>query len=174
MGYKLEMLDSDLVLEHKNQKQILKIWKDLNKIENNHLKRGGSSSDGFKNQHWFSFMSPNYDKECNTVAEILELLRFEFEIDDKKNINITGFSGKAGQEDLFFKSIAHLVKPGSFVDWHGEDGLTFSWVFLENNIEQVDSSMVENMLKINQKKELLEAKIDEENTSKPKELKYKI
>lgn len=138
MGYNVNLTDSTVVLEAKNQDEILHRWKDLNKQENNHLKHGGSWSGGRQTQWHFSWMPHDYDQTVESVEEVLELLGFEFSQEDNGDIAVVNYDSKTGNEDLFFKTISDLIKPGSTMMWHGEDGANFAWYFDGKEMLEMD------------------------------------
>jgi hypothetical protein len=139
MGYYINIDESNVVLTEENQSQILQRWKDLNSPSNNHLKRGGSWSEGKQVATWYSWLDQNYDKTVEDCAEMLEMLGFDFETQDNGDIHVTGYDRKTGQEDLFFKAISDLIPAGQYIHWRGEDGETYSWVFAQNKMLEVDT-----------------------------------
>jgi len=129
MGYYVNIFESDVVLPAKALPEILKRWKDLNKPENDHLKHGGSYYNGIKVPS-YSWMDADYDKNCDTILDLLEELRFEVEQDPETgDISIISFDRKMGQEDLFFNAISDLIPMGQSITWHGEDGSYWMWMF---------------------------------------------
>lgn len=125
MGYEVQIRHSTLTIPAVNKPAVFQIWKDLNKPENNHLKNGGSYSNGKKNEHWYSWMDADYDKTCKNCEDILEMLGFYLDVTEDGGIAISGYNSKTGQEDLFIEKAAHLMS--GTIDWVGEDGETFSW-----------------------------------------------
>jgi|WetSurMetagenome_2_1015567.scaffolds.fasta_scaffold555754_1 hypothetical protein len=127
MGYYVKIVKSTAKIPAQNLKLVYGIWCDLNKPENNHLKRGGSYSQGGKTNHWYSWLTENYDTECRSAQEILTELGFDYIIGFDGSISITGYDNKSGQEDLFFERVRHLLE-GS-ITWEGEEGEQFTWNF---------------------------------------------
>lgn len=127
MGYEVQIKQSTAVLLNKDRDQILQAWKDLNKPENNHLKKGGSWSQGKRNAWWYSWLSSNYDQTVNSVEDMLNELGFEFVTCENGDVKITGYEGKTGQEKLFFKEVYELLT--GHIEWVGEDGCSWNWVF---------------------------------------------
>lgn len=126
MGYNVQILRSNMTLPAANQAEALRIWKDLNKPENNHLKRrGGRSGGSGKTAHWFSWMDEDYDQTVTSADEVLEMLGFEIEILGNGDILLAGYDSKTGQEDLFIERAAHLMI--GRIDWEGEDGEAWAW-----------------------------------------------
>jgi hypothetical protein len=125
MGYNVQIKHSTAVIPAEHKDEVLQIWKDLNKPENNHLKRGGSWSKGEQNVWWYSWMPSNYDLTVTSVEDVLNELGFETELDHEGNVLICEYDSKRGQESLFFNRVAHLIK--GQIMWEGEDGSTWVW-----------------------------------------------
>ena len=138
MGYYVRLTDSEVKLKNQHLPEILQRWKDLNKPENNHLKHGGSYSGGKQTQWWYSWMDADYDKKVNSAEEVLEMLGFEYDITEEGDIHIINYDSKTGSEDLFMKTIADLIAPGSTMLWHGEDGANFAWYFNGKDMQEMD------------------------------------
>jgi hypothetical protein len=127
MGYDVRITKSSVVIRSEVQSQVFKIWCDLNHPQNDHLKYGGNWSGARKeNAAWFSWMTPDYDKTCTSVEEILDMLGFDYTVKNN-DIYITGYDSKTGQEDFFFQSISHLIT--GEICWIGEEGHGFNWLF---------------------------------------------
>jgi len=125
MGYCVKIKHSTAVILNENRDEVLQIWKDLNKPENDHLKRGGAYRDGEKHTAWYSWMPANYHEAVESVEDVLTELGFETELDHEGNVLICDYDSKRGQEDLFFKHASHLIK--GQIMWEGEDGSTWVW-----------------------------------------------
>lgn len=129
MGYYVEVLESTFTIPVENLDECYDRMCALNYTVKNSDKRGGSwgsemSKDdapeyGPHECAWFSWMSWDYDKQCENAQDILESLGFDVELDDD-NLCIVGYDSKSGQEDLFLESISDLVK--GYIVWKGEDG----------------------------------------------------
>jgi len=129
MGYYVKITKSTLYIPHEVCDEVLRIWKAINGPEYDHLKRGF----GFGKRN-YSWMETDYDKICDSVEEVLEMLGFEtasFEL----GVAITSYDDKMGQEDSFFACISHLIS--GRIDWDGEDGEKFSWVFDKSPTMQI-------------------------------------
>lgn len=138
MGYRVQLTDSEVKLESRHLPEILQRWKDLNKPENNHLKHGGSWVGGKQVVWCYSWMDSDYDKTVNSPEEILEMMGFEYDITEEGDIHIINYDSKTGSEDLFMRTIADLIAPGSTMLWHGEDGATFAWYFDGKSMQEMD------------------------------------
>jgi len=125
MGYCVTIKHSTATIPAKNRDEVLQIWKDLNKPENDHLKRGGAYRDGKKHTSWYSWMPANYDEQVESVEDVLSELGFETELGPFGEVLICEYDSKLGQEELFFKRVAHLMT-GEIL-WEGEDGGTWVW-----------------------------------------------
>lgn len=130
MGYYVSINSSHWALPLEHEAAALQALKDLNKPENNHLKRGGSYTGGEKNAHWFSWMDADYDQKYHYVKDILEALGFEcFRDSQTGDLHILHYDGKIGQEELFLHALAPFVRDGSFIEWTGEDGARWRYRF---------------------------------------------
>ena len=137
MGYYVRISESSVVLPQENLSAILKQWHEINKPEYNHMKRGGSYSGGQQTEYWYSWLPADYDKTTTDPREVLELLGFEFSDTENGGIKIESYDSKTGQEDIFFKTISHLVEPNGLIVWSGEDGAQFAWYFNEGKMEEI-------------------------------------
>lgn len=172
MKYKVEMLDSDFDIEFKHQKEVLEIWKNLNNPEYNHLKKGGAYENGEKISHWYFKMPENYDREVKSVEDILKLIGYEFDYNKKADINITGYSGQIGQQDIFLQSISHLMKEGSFILWELEDNSEMAWVIIDQKMVEIPSNQLDQTLNKIKQKENISNQLKDNNHQKT--FKYKI
>lgn len=127
MGYYVELVHSNTVIDHRVKDRVYEIWCALNHSRNNHLKNGGSYSGGGKTAHWYSWMDEHYDQKCKTVEEILDMLGFGYEVLADGSVDVSHYDSKTGQEDLFFKAVAHLLS--GQMTWRGEDGAEWTWQF---------------------------------------------
>ena len=125
MGYNTRIKNSTAMIPAEHKDEVLQIWKDLNKPENNHLKRGGGWSKGEQNAWWYSWMPANYDQTVTSADDVLNELGFETVLDPDGNILICEYDSKMGQEALFFERVDHLLK-GEIL-WEGEDGSEWAW-----------------------------------------------
>lgn len=125
MGYYVKLHESTVVIPKENLEEAYKCMCRLN-VNYHDIKRGGS----FRGDKWFSWMDDNYPETCETFLDIIDALGFGYETTSDGNVRISYYDNKAGQEDLFFRSIAHLI-PGeeSCMFWVGEDGDRWVWLF---------------------------------------------
>ena len=113
MGYCMNLCECDFFIEAKNKKKALKGLKELAKKEKN-----------------LSWVCNDVIIESMDLEEALEEIRFEAELDEKKNVVGLDFTGeKLGQETKIFNAMAQFVKAGSYIQMYGEDGDKWRWVF---------------------------------------------
>ena len=120
MGYYVKIVKSTCVIPNENKEEVLQIWKDLNKPENNHLKNGGSWKSGEQTAWWYSWMDADYDQTCHSVDDVLDQLGFDYGLSDNGDVAIGGYDSKSGQEDVFFEAVEHLLVGD--IEWMGEQG----------------------------------------------------
>lgn len=127
MGYYVSIEESTFQIPAENLDAAYEAMCRLNYTVPNQEKRGGSWPGKDKGpQHgpfesaWFSWMDWNYDQTCANADEILQALGFETYTDQSKNLFITGYDSKAGQEGLFLESISNLAE--GYIVWRGEEG----------------------------------------------------
>ncbi len=122
MGYMVNTREVDFVLPASGLQAAYEAMCALNHNPNV-IKQGGSWSGGKMQQEWFSWVSPTYDEECKTAAEILEHVGFGVSIDEATGgLSIEYYSDKSGQEELFIEAIAPYALEGSYIVWDGESG----------------------------------------------------
>ncbi len=91
-----------------------------------------------------------------TFAQMLEALGFEaLEIDN--DLQILDFNGHSSYEKQLFKSVAHLITPGSFIFWE-ENEKEICWVFDGKGLICLDS--------VPQAKECISSSIEKYNLEK--------
>lgn len=156
MGYHIEIEDANLTIKAEVQEQVIHIWKELNSPRYDNQKRGG----GGGGKKWYSFMTEDYDKNCKTIDDILEELRFDIKRMPNNDVKIVDFQSKLGQEDVFFKAISHLIEPGQYLLWKGEDGSQFAWSFDGKKLLNVEPGELPNNKNIKNSE-------DKKDSSKP-------
>lgn len=161
MGYCVNIAYSNVIIKNEHKPEILSRWKDMNSSQYDHLKGGGSWSGGKKTQAWYSWMDHDYDKTVTSVEDVLKMMGFSSETDEKGNIKILYYDSKTGQEDLFFAKIADLIssktishektkdgsnleimEPKQIIKWHGEDGDEYIWNFSNGELKNQDDSAI--------------------------------
>lgn len=135
MGYYITLEESTFALRDEHKEAALETLKALNAPSNNHLKRGGSFAGGGKTEHWFSWMPADYDKTVTSLEEVFVLLGFEVGEAPDGAMLLVGYDTKTGQEDLFLGAIAPLVEDGTYLQFVGEDGDRYRYVFKDGKME---------------------------------------
>lgn len=131
MGYLIEQTGQDFGVQYDNIPGMIKAIKDL--AQKTELMRGGRYENGKKVEGWFSWVDMTYVKS-DDIEEIFKAWGFETDFDDQGNIvGLNFFFEKSGQEDLLLGAVAPYVKDGSYIEFMGEDGFRWKWVF-ENGI----------------------------------------
>lgn len=92
-------------------------------------KPANSTSVAKNPNRWFSWMDWNYDEVCSTAGEILEEVGFQTEETPDDGLELFYYDSKSGAEDHFINAIAPFVNEGSTMEWTGEDGEKWRWVF---------------------------------------------
>lgn len=127
MGYYVNIVSSDIFVD-KNDFE--KLYNKLCELNDYHeLKRGGSfggnqdniEGERYPRDKWFSWMPYNYPETCKTMQEILILVGFELEFDNDGNLIGLGYNDKTGNEEYFLTCFIGLTKPGSYVEFKGEE-----------------------------------------------------
>jgi hypothetical protein len=124
MSYNVETIGADFVIPPENLDACFEALKALNKRDE--LKTGGSYGrrpDGSYGQisAYFAWMSETYDEECRNAAQIFEELGFTTSEDDE-GLRLEWFdNNKTGAEAVFLEAAAPFVRPGSYLEWEGED-----------------------------------------------------
>jgi hypothetical protein len=126
MGYYVQIRNADFIIP--DTEGVLNALRELNKRDD--LKRGGVCTGGEMTERWFSWMPAGWE-DSESVADIFgpNGLGFEvhyysdMELDEKihKYVRLDSYDNKSGQEELFLAAVAQFVRPGSFVEWVGED-----------------------------------------------------
>jgi hypothetical protein len=142
MGYSARIVDYDFVIPSENLDEAYRVMCALNEPfkKANAEKRG--SGYWYTPSH-FAWMDEDYDEKCKDAEEILSELGFEVYIDCTDSLMIVGWQAeKVGDEGEFLSAIAHLVKPGSFIDWVGEDGDRWRWRFKDGVMATIRPKVV--------------------------------
>ena len=140
MGYFANITNQNFFVPKENFDAAYKAMCALN--DRDDLKSGGSwGGDGITSDSprpegmtyhpakWFSWMPANYPAVCKDFLSILKELGFEYDLDDSGNLGLVHYDNKTGAEGHFFEAIAPFVQDGSFIEWRGEDGGEYRWLF---------------------------------------------
>ena len=133
MGYYVQTEDVSFIIKKKNLKKAYKALCKLN--ERDELKTGGSWTPEGPTKFWFAWMDPNDPETCKTTEDILTQLGFDVDVNEKGDIINVFYDGKAGAEQHFFEALATFVEPDSFIDWRGESGEYYKWVFKNKKMD---------------------------------------
>lgn len=148
MGYYVQITETDVVLNQEYFDDILHMWKDLNHPRFNHLKPGGSFDSEGQNAWWYSWMPEDYDKTVKSVAEMLDLLRFDYYENADGNLVISSYDCKIGSESIFFNAIAQYIPRGQKICWLGEDDTQFVWYFTGEKLHEIEYDSTEDLNQI--------------------------
>ena len=147
MGYYVTITNSNAVIPSCNIDMAYNAVMALNSRDE--LKRGGSwpgsnepKPEGmeYHPHKWFSWMPANL-RELKTLPEVLDALGFGYHVEDGGDLLIESYDNKTGQEDIFFQALAMYLHPSSVIEWRGEDGLQYRWVF-KNSVMRVQETVV--------------------------------
>jgi len=140
MGYYVSITNQNFFVPKENFDAAYKAMCALN--DRDDLKSGGSwggngiTSDSprpegmtYHPAKWFSWMPANYPAVCKDFLSILKEMGFEYDLDDSGNLGLVHYDNKTGAEGHFFEAIAPFVQDGSFIEWRGEDGSEYRWLF---------------------------------------------
>ena len=79
----------------------------------------------------YSWISSERVLAAKDLKEAMDEWRYHLDVDaltgDYTSVCFTG--EKAGDEEVLFKAIAPYVTAGSYLEYHGEDGAVWRWVF---------------------------------------------
>lgn len=147
MGYYVTLKRSSVIIDQSVKTRVYDLWCRMNDPVNDCYKRGSGYQNGKKVAKWYSWMSEHYDQECKTVEEILDMLGFGYETLADGSVHIMSYDNKTGQEDLFFRAVAHLLT--GEMEWVGEDGETWTWqLWGEPEVLSLQGTQTNNQLRI--------------------------
>lgn len=152
MGYYIRLTDAAFRIKQENLNEGYHLLCDLNRHEE--LKFGGrwgvktapkpadSRSVAASPDRWFSWMEWNYDETCHNLGEILEQLGYEMSWAGEPNdSDINGIwcdEHPIGADKYFFDALAPVVEDGSFLEFQGEDGCAWRYVFDHGRMRQLE------------------------------------
>lgn len=133
MGYYVNATDVSVRIRIEDEDAAFKAMVRFNEECPPAMKRGGTVGEDGLEKKWFSWMREDFS-EYDGLGMILHEMGFSYDLVDEW-IVLTGWHGdKQGQEDLLMESIASWVKPGSFVEWVGEDCYRYRWDFEDGRL----------------------------------------
>ncbi|MBX4266590.1 hypothetical protein [Clostridium estertheticum] len=120
MGYCMDLTENKFKIKKENEVNVLKALKDFAE-ENTQLR-------------WVDSV---VILEANDVFSAFEEIRYPLEIDANGDLVLEYFSGeKLGDDKLILNSIAKYVEPNSYLQFSGEDGEIFRYVFNGETCEE--------------------------------------
>jgi hypothetical protein len=126
MGYYIYTTESDFRIKKEDFGKAFDRACELNRHDE--LKGGGTFARDGVRERWFSWVTPNYHETCSTFAEVLTEFRLEPMYQDGDIVELN-FESKIGDEDVLLAYIAPFVQDGSYIEWQGEDGDRWRYVF---------------------------------------------
>lgn len=140
MGYYVQCNSFKFRIKAGQDKAIMDALRELN--THDELKRGGSFGGG-KEIKWFSWLN-DFDWSQDDVKVFLEAVGFMVGVDADGDITRLDYDSKTGQEELLFTVIAPFIESGSEVEWSGEDGEQWRWIFENGKMYQQSSERTWN------------------------------
>lgn len=109
MGYQIELTDHDLVIEKKHFPEVMSALMGMN-------------GKGFG---YFTTISEEDD-----IIDRFECARYEVYFNEDGDLVLVDFTGeKFADDDKIWRRLSGFVKPGSYMEWLGEDGATWTVKF---------------------------------------------
>lgn len=122
MGYVISLVDAEFFIEARDKPYALA---DI----------PGPTDDEGNVRPWMYNVNPN---SWNYLTDAMEDWRHPIELDSDGNVVDIDFTGeKIGDEKEMFESIAEYVEDESFIEYVGEDGRRFMYVFYGDSVEEV-------------------------------------
>jgi hypothetical protein len=121
MGYNIVQHDSSFFIFKENVDATIKAIKDL----------AGKETIPATTDYpaHYSFVHPHFSTS-NNFETLMRHWHFDLEQDDDGNYNQISFFGeKSGDEFILLKAIAPYVEGGSYIEFHGEDGSMWRFIF---------------------------------------------
>jgi hypothetical protein len=102
--------------------------------------KGSGSSSGPKGvTHTFAWVDTEEFSNAKTIEEVFSTWRWDLEL-GKSGVEGISFNGeKLGDDKILFDAIAPFVKPGSYLEIEGEDGLLWRWTFDGRNCTEIEA-----------------------------------
>lgn len=134
MGYCIQLVDQKFTIKKENKAKALEAIRALAK-QTSKMSGGSWGPGGQERSRHFSWVTTDDFVLAKTLEAALEAWRYEalFHHKDEKNEgDVVGinFSGeKLGDDKVLLDAIAPFVEDGSFLQFSGEDGGAWRWVF---------------------------------------------
>ena len=153
MGYYIQITKCNVFMSKDNFDKAYQAAIDLNQADS--LKSGGGwSAEGLTSDdprpkgldyhpsRWFSWVDADYHIKCKTLDDVLKEFRFETMYDDDGNLINLHFDCKVGDETLLLTAISPYFKDGSSIEWRGEEGETWKYIFTDGKIREQQGVIV--------------------------------
>jgi hypothetical protein len=119
MGYCIELIESNFVIEKSNTTNIVNALKDFAK----------NFTDEY-NDDRIMWVDKENIIDSDNIEEIFEEIRYPLIKDNNENYTIDYFCGeKLGDDFEIFKVIAPYIVDGSYLEYLGEDGEQWKYIF---------------------------------------------
>jgi hypothetical protein len=121
MGYVVKSKKFTVTLNEEQQQKMFDIWM--------------NPSEGLKESNWsVNLLYPYFKQEnCTDVKGILDMIGISYE-EKKKGLKLKAYKSKWRHERNLFDAVAHVITPGEFMTFRGEDGAFIGWFFNGTNI----------------------------------------
>lgn len=151
MGYFVNITNQNFFVAKENFNAAYEAMCALN--DRDDLKTGGSWGEGlnadsprpegmtYHPSKWFAWMSPDFPDHCKDFLSVLTQMGFEYDLDSEGNLALVHYDNKTGAEGYFFEAIAPFIQDGSFIEWRGEDGGEFRWLFTNGTCSEQTNVM---------------------------------
>jgi len=149
MGYYVRLEAADFGIPKENWDAAFEALTELNKRDD--LKTGGSWGPNGKTEVWFAWMPKDYPTDAlseykekglpHPLVWVFQQLGFDWEVNDE-GFWLTYYDSKAGNEDAFLDAVAPYVRPGSTLEWSGEDGERWLERFDGQTVERFEGKIV--------------------------------
>jgi hypothetical protein len=152
MGYYVQVTNADVFMSKDNFDKAYQAAIALNQQDD--LKSGGGWTDELKSSdprpegfdyhpsRWFSWVDADYHITCKTLDDVLKEFRFETMYDNDGNLINLHFDCKVGDEVFLLTAIAPYFKDGSSLEWRGEEGETWKYIFENGKIREQQGVIV--------------------------------
>jgi hypothetical protein len=140
VGYCISLTDSRFKI---NAADKMAAYKAVERLDQTGKKGGGSYAGGMQTQAWFSWVDADFMARSETLEDIFDHWRYPVGNDNDGNIVEIEFTGeKIGDENQLFAAIAPFVEHGSYLEYQGEDGAMWRYVFEGGQFREVSATVV--------------------------------
>jgi hypothetical protein len=134
MGYYVRMLSNEVRFKDglDPDGEVLQAVKDKLFEPEYYAKHAGGgqhpkSGDLYKDR-WYSWTSTEALREATSLEDFIGQFVEFVVIDDDGSLSMC-FESKTGNERELFEALAPFIAPGSFIEWCGEGGEHYKWIF---------------------------------------------